>query len=107
GKSRTLIEAGRAWARAGKGRVIGVTPSQASRNTLAAGVSESYNTAQFLGHLPGRRGARGHVEVWPGDLLLADEASMISNPDLADVVAYVTRRGANLVIAGGAQPLQA
>jgi hypothetical protein len=59
GKTRTLIEAGRAWARAGKGRVMGITPSQASRNTLAAGVSESYNTAQFLGHLPGRRGALG------------------------------------------------
>jgi hypothetical protein len=107
GKTRTLIEAGRAWAQAGRGRVIGITPSQASRNTLAAGVPESYNTAQFLGHLPGRRGARGRVDVGPGDLVLADEASMISNPDLADVVAYVTQRGAKLVLAGDAQQLQA
>jgi hypothetical protein len=47
------------------------------------------------------------VEVWPGDLVLADEASMISNPDLADVVAYVTGRGAKLVLAGDVQQLQA
>jgi TrwC relaxase/AAA domain len=107
GKTRTLIEAGRAWAHAGKGRVIGLTPSQASRNTLATGVPDSYNTAQFLGHLPGQRGARGCVEVRHGDLVLADEASMISNPDLADVVAYVTRRGGKLVLAGDAQQLQA
>ncbi|HEY3035725.1 MAG TPA: AAA family ATPase, partial [Streptosporangiaceae bacterium] len=108
GKTRTLIQAGRAWARAGGGRrVIGISPSQASRNTLAAGVPESYNIAQFLGHLPGRRGARGRVEIGPGDLVLADEASMISNPDLADVVAYVSRRGAKLVLAGDAQQLQA
>jgi hypothetical protein len=32
---------------------------------------------------------------------------MISNPDLADLVAYVTRRGAKLVLAGDAQQLQA
>ncbi|HEV8526296.1 MAG TPA: MobF family relaxase [Actinomycetes bacterium] len=107
GKTRTLIEAGRAWAHAGKGRVIGLTPSQASRNTLATGVPDSYNTARFLGHLPGRRGARGRVEIGPGDLVLADEASMISNPDLADVVAYVARRNAKLVLAGDAQQLQA
>jgi hypothetical protein len=42
-----------------------------------------------------------------GDVVLADEASMISNPDLADVVAYVARRNAKLVLAGDAQQLQA
>jgi TrwC relaxase/AAA domain len=33
GKTRTLIDIGRAWARAGVGRVIGIAPSQAARNT--------------------------------------------------------------------------
>jgi hypothetical protein len=32
--------------------VIGITPSQSARNTLAVGIPVSYNTAQFLGHLP-------------------------------------------------------
>ena len=83
-----LAEAGQAWAAAGLGPVIGITPSQSARNTLAAGVPVSYNTAQFLGHLPGRRGARGPVQIGPGTLLLIDEASMCSGPDLADLITY-------------------
>ena len=66
GKTRVLAEAARAWAAAGLGPVIGITPSQSARNTLAAGVPVSYNSAQFLGHLPGRRGARGPVPIRPG-----------------------------------------
>ena len=61
GKTRLLAEAARAWAAARLGPVIGITPSQSARNTLAVGVPVSYNSAQFLGHLPGRRGARGPV----------------------------------------------
>jgi hypothetical protein len=45
GKTWVLTAAGQAWAAAGLGRVIGITPSQSARNTLAAGVPESYNTA--------------------------------------------------------------
>jgi len=43
GKTWVLATAGRAWAGSGLGRVIGITPSQSARNTLAAGVPESYN----------------------------------------------------------------
>ena len=66
GKTRVLAEIGKAWAGAGLGQVIGITASQSARNTLAAGVPQSYNAAQFLGHLPGRRGARGPVRIGPG-----------------------------------------
>ena len=107
GKTRVLAAAGQAWAAAGLGRVIGITPSQSARNTLAAGVPESYNTAQFLGHLPGQRGARGPVPLRPGDLLLADEASMISNPDLADVISQAAAAGTKVILAGDTQQLQA
>jgi hypothetical protein len=61
GKTRVMTEAARVWTESGRGPVIGITPSQSARNTLAAGVAESYNTAQFLGHLPGQRGARGPI----------------------------------------------
>ena len=107
GKTWVLAAAGRAWAAAGLGRVIGITPSQSARNTLAAGVPESYNSAQFLGHLPGQRGARGPVGLRPGDLIVMDEASMISNPDLADVVTQADASGAKVILAGDTQQLQA
>ena len=107
GKTWVLAAAGRAWAAAGLGRVIGITPSQSARNTLAAGVPESCNSAQFLGHLPGQRGARGPVALRPGDLIVMDEASMISNPDLADVVTQADASGAKVILAGDTQQLQA
>ena len=107
GKTWVLAAAGRAWAAAGLGRVIGITPSQSARNTLAAGIPVSYNTAQFLGHLPGQRGARGAVELRPGDLVLIDEASMVSNPDMADVVTQAAAAGAKVILAGDTQQLQA
>ena len=107
GKTWVLAAAGQAWAAAGLGRVIGITPSQSARNTLAAGVPESYNTAQFLGHLPGQRGARGPVRLQPGDLVLIDEASMVANPDLADVISQAAASGAKVILAGDTQQLQA
>ena len=107
GKTWVLAAAGRAWAAAGLGRVIGITPSQSARNTLAAGVPECYNAAQFLGHLPGRRGARGSVPLRPGDLVLMDEASMVATPDLADVITQTAAVGAKLILAGDTQQLQA
>jgi AAA domain len=107
GKTRVLAEAARIWAGAGRGPVIGITPSQSARNTLAAGVPVSYNAAQFLGHLPGRRGARGPVRIGPGTLLVIDEASMLSGPDLADLIAYAKSRGAKIILAGDVSQLQA
>jgi hypothetical protein len=107
GKTRVMTEAARVWSESGCGPVIGITPSQSARNTLAAGVAESYNTAQFLGHLPGQRGARGPVEITEGTLLLVDESSMIPTPDLADVVTLAEARNAKMVLAGDTEQLQA
>ena len=107
GKTWLLAATGQAWAAAGLGRVIGITPSQSARNTLAAGVPESYNCAQFLGHLPGQRGARGPVRLRPGDLIVMDEASMVCTPDLADVVGQAAAGGAKVILAGDTQQLQA
>ena len=107
GKTWVLTAAGQAWATAGLGRVVGITPSQSARNTLAAGVPECYNAAQFLGHLPGQRGARGPIPLWPGDVVLVDEASMVASPDLADVIAQAADSGAKVILAGDTQQLQA
>jgi len=107
GKTAVLGLAGRAWAEAGQGPVVGITPSQSSRNTLAALVPGSCNSAQFLGDLPGRRGARGPVPIGPGTLLLVDEASMIGSRDLADIVAHAARNDAKVIVAGDTAQLQA
>jgi hypothetical protein len=106
GKTRVMTEAARVWAAAGR-PVIGITPSQSARNTLAAGVTESYNAAQFLGHLPGQRGARGPLDISEDTLLLVDESSMIPTPDLADMVSLAEERSAKMVLAGDTGQLQA
>ena len=107
GKTRVLTDTGRAWTTAGLGPVVGITASQSARNTLAAGVPVSYNAAQFLGHLPGRRGARGPVETGPAPLLVIDEASAMPGPDLADLIAYAAARDGKVILAGDTGQLQA
>jgi conjugative relaxase-like TrwC/TraI family protein len=107
GKTHVLTQAGKAWAAAGLGPVVGITAAQSARNTLAAGVPVSYNAAQFLGHLPGRRGARGPVETGQRPLLLVDEASTMPGPDLADLIGYARARDGKLVLAGDTSQLQA
>jgi conjugative relaxase-like TrwC/TraI family protein len=107
GKTRVLAEVAKAWKAAGLGPVIGITTSQSARNTLAAGVPESYNSAQFLGHLPGQRGARGPVPMEPGTLLVIDEASMMTGPDLADLITLAEARGGKVIVAGDTSQLQA
>jgi AAA domain/TrwC relaxase len=107
GKTWVLATAGQVWVAAGLGRVIGITPSQSARNTLAVGVPVSFNTAQFLGHLPGQRGARGPIRLRPGDLVVMDEASMVANPDLADVISQAAATGAKVILAGDTHQSQA
>ena len=107
GKTRVLTDTGRAWAAAGLGPVMGITASQSARNTLAAGVPVSCNAAQFLGHLPGRRGARGPVETGAAPLLVIDEASTMPGPDLADLISYAQARDGKVILAGDTGQLQA
>ena len=107
GKTHVLTEVGKACAAAGLGPVVGITAAQSARNTLAAGVPVSYNSAQFLGHLPGRRGARGPVETGEQPVLLIDEASTMPGPDLADLIAYARARRGKVILAGDTSQLQA
>jgi conjugative relaxase-like TrwC/TraI family protein len=107
GKTRVLAEIAKAWTAAGLGPVIGVTAAQSARNTLAAGVPVSYNSAQFLGHLPGRPGARGTVLISSGTLLVVDEASMMTGLDLADLISLAETHSGKVVIAGDTSQLQA
>jgi hypothetical protein len=108
GKTQVLAHAARAWTSARMGEVLGIATAQAARNVLAAaGVHAAENSAVFLGHLPGRRGARGIHDVRPGTLLVVDEASMMSTPDLLQIVRHAADRGAKVIIAGDQEQLSA
>jgi hypothetical protein len=108
GKTRVLAQAARAWSAAGMGPVIGVATAQAARNVLAqAGVHAAENSSVFLGHLPGRKGARGAKTLAPGTLLLIDEASMMSTPDLLAIVRHAAECGAKVIVAGDHEQLAA
>jgi AAA domain len=105
GKTHVLAQIGNAWSH---GRVVGITPSQSSRDVLAAaGITESYNFAQFLGHLKDQRGALGPVTLRPGDVIVMDESSMFGNPDLGDIVDYAAKSGVKVVMALDHRQLQA
>jgi ATP-dependent exoDNAse (exonuclease V) alpha subunit len=101
GKTYTAVRIADAWRRAGMGQVHGLATTSAGRNVLLeAGVPVAENTAQFLGHLPGQRGARGATSLGPDALLILDEASTTSMPDLAAIIAHAARSGAKVVITG-------
>ena len=101
GKTYTAVRMGQTWRDAGMGQVIGIATTSAGRNVLRdAGIPVAENTAQFLGHLPGRREARGATSLGPGALIVLDEASTTSMPDLAAILRHAARSGAKLVITG-------
>jgi hypothetical protein len=107
GKTRAAAQAARMWAQAG-GPVYGTATSQAARNVLAAaGVEMAENTAVFLGHQPGQRGARGIRDLGQGTLIIADESSMTSTADLADMCTYAAARRCKLLVIGDSQQLAA
>ena len=101
GKTYTAVRIANAWRAAGIGQVVGIAATSAGRNVLLeAGIPVAENTAQFLGHLPGQREARGATSLGPDALLILDEASTTSMPDLAAIVRHAARSGAKLVITG-------
>ncbi|MHB1596621.1 MAG: AAA family ATPase [Streptosporangiaceae bacterium] len=101
GKTYTAARIAAAWRQAGMGQVHGIAATSAGRNVLVeAGVPVAENTAQFLGHLPGQPGARGATSLGPNALLILDEASTTSMPDLAAILRHAARSGAKVVITG-------
>jgi conjugative relaxase-like TrwC/TraI family protein len=106
GKTRTVAKLAQAWRQAGVGRVIGLTASTNAAHVLAAeGIADSHNLAAFLGRIKDSDQTRGHLPVLPGDLLVVDEASMVSTTDLAAVEAIATRAGAKILLTGDTEQL--
>ena len=85
------------------GRVIGLTTTSAARENLAGVCAhiEGYDLAQFLGHdLELGREARGTVAIGPDALILLDEATTASQPDMAAAIVAAQRQGAKVVMTG-------
>jgi hypothetical protein len=113
GKTRTATEMARIWTQAGIGPVVALTTSSNARNVILAEAARNgitlaaYNTAEWLGHSEEAREARSPVSLIPGTLIIPDEASMMSLPDMAAIMRRAARHGAKVVPTGDPVQLQA
>ncbi len=103
GKTHVMAAFAKAWAAQGAGRVIGLTASTNAARVMAeeadrAGAPmETYNLAQFLGKIKDSAERRPHVPVYPGDVLVVDEATQVSTEDAVRIVQVARRNGAMVV----------
>ena len=85
------------------GRVIGLTASTNAARVMAdeaakAGARmETFNIARFLGKLKDSSETRPHVPVYPGDVLVVDEATQVSTEDALRITQIARRNGAMVV----------
>ena len=103
GKTHVVAAFARVWEDQRAGRVIGLTASTNAARVMAdeaakAGARmETFNIAQFLGKIKDSDRTRGHVPVYPGDVLVVDEATQVSTAD-AQRIAQIARRSGAMVI---------
>ena len=103
GKTHVMAAFARVWEQERAGRVIGITASTNAARVMAdeaaqAGARmETYNIAQFLGKLKDSDKTRPHVPVYPGDVLVIDEATQVSTEDALRISQIARRCGAMVV----------
>ena len=113
GKTHVVAAFARAWTALTTGRVLGLTASTNAARVMAeeaeqAGASmETFNIAQFLGKIKDSDETRGHVPVFPGDVLVVDEASQVSTEDMLRIVQVAEMAGAKVVLVGDTEQLGA
>ena len=102
GKTRTLRAVVAAWQRGG-GKVVGLTVSQAAAGVLADEAQvRAENTAKWLYET-----RRGRWQLPDGALVLVDEASMVSTPDLVEIIEQARRAGGKVLLVGDPAQLAA
>ena len=103
GKTHVMAAFARVWEDQRAGRVIGLTASTNAARVMAdeaakAGARmETCNLAQFLGKIKGSSETRGHVPVYPGDVLVVDEATQVSTEDALRIAQIARRCGAMVI----------
>ena len=113
GKTHVMAAFARIWAAETGGRVIGLTASTNAARVMAAEAEAAgapmitRNIAQFLGKIKDSDRTRGHMEVYPGDVLVVDEASQVSTEDMGRIVEVARRCGAMVIGVGDTEQLEA
>ena len=103
GKTHVTAAFARVWEDRRAGRVIGLTTSTNAARVMAdeaarAGARmETFNIAQFLGKLKDTTETRLHVPVYPGDVLIIDEATQVSTEDALRITQIARRCGAMII----------
>jgi hypothetical protein len=102
GKSRTMGTLSDLWRQLTGGDVIGVATAENAAQVLAAeGVGTAYNIAMFLTLSTTRQLLK------PGDLLVVDEASMVTTSHLTALQQLAAAAGAKVLLTGDPAQLQA
>jgi len=103
GKTHVMAAFAKVWEQQRAGRVIGLTAStnaarvMADEATRAGARMETFNIAQFLGKIKDSSETRGHVPVYPGDVLVVDEATQVSTEDALRIAQIARRNGAMVI----------
>jgi conjugative relaxase-like TrwC/TraI family protein len=106
GKTHAMAVFARIWAEQAGGRVIGLTASEnAARQLAGEGLTAAVNIAKFLGKIKDSGGTRGHMPVYPGDVLVVDEATQVSTEDMLRIEAAARQGGATIVGTGDTEQL--
>ena len=113
GKTFTTAELGRLWTEATRTPALGLTTAERARHVLAEeGFESSANIARWLGAQ--RRLAAGKAgpddrqfELKPGQLVVIDEASMVTTAAMSEIVEIAQRAGAKVVVTGDDHQLSA
>lgn len=102
GKTTTMQAAAAAWAANGD-HVIGLAVSGAAAELLGrqAGLKSSLTVAQLLHRL-----RSGRLTLRPRDVILIDEASMVSSADLKAILEAANAAGSKVVLVGDPDQLQ-
>ena len=105
GKTRVMAEFARVWEEQRAGRMIGVTTTTNAARVMAGEAAkagtrmETCNVAQFLGKIKDSDETRGAMPLYPGDVVLLDEATQVSTEDALRVVQVARQAGAMVVAA--------
>ncbi len=109
GKTTVTRNIREGWEHGVGGRVIGITPSSVSAKELAdAGINGAVNSSEWITAIDRGRG-REFARLAPraNDLVIVDEAGMMSTDDLHRIVTEAQARGAKVVMVGDPAQLSA